>query len=52
MSNVGKASPGTQVGFKAYLWQFQSNVVAVASADAAGHAGFGLAMDLDRAYAD
>ena len=47
MSNVGKASPksnqaGTQVGFRAYLWQFQSGVVAVASADEAGHAGFGL----------
>ncbi|MBS4044737.1 MAG: WD40 repeat domain-containing protein [Alphaproteobacteria bacterium] len=42
MSNVKNASPGTQVGFRAYLWQFQSAVVAVASADEAGHAGFGL----------
>lgn len=42
MSNTGKASPGTQVGFRAYLWQFKSGVVAVAAADVAGHAGFGL----------
>ncbi|MEK9967592.1 MAG: WD40 repeat domain-containing protein [Ferrovibrio sp.] len=37
-----KAAPGAQIGFRAYLWQFQSGVVAVASADTAGHAGFGL----------
>jgi WD40 repeat protein len=37
-----KAAPGTQLGFRAFLWQFQSGVVAAACADAAGHAGFGL----------
>lgn len=31
-----------QIGFRAYLWQFKSGVVAVASAESAGHAGFGL----------
>lgn len=42
MSSPLKASPGTQIGFRAYLWQFKAGVVAVAAADAAGHAGFGL----------
>ncbi|WP_341703703.1 WD40 repeat domain-containing protein [Ferrovibrio sp.] len=32
----------TQVGFRAYLWQFQAGVVGVAAAEAAGMAGFGL----------
>lgn len=42
MSNPVKAAPGAQIGFRAYLWQFKSGVVATASADAVGHAGFGL----------
>jgi WD40 repeat protein len=42
MSNSMTAAPGTQIGFRAYLWQFKAGVVAVAAADAAGHAGFGL----------
>lgn len=33
---------GTQIGFRAYLWQFKSGVVALAAAEAAGTAGFGL----------
>ncbi|MCW0236009.1 MAG: WD40 repeat domain-containing protein [Ferrovibrio sp.] len=37
-----KTAPGTQIGFRAYLWQFKSGVVAAVSANAAGHAGFGL----------
>jgi FOG: WD40 repeat len=32
----------TQIGFRAYLWQFKSGVVAVAAAEQAGVAGFGL----------
>lgn len=31
-----------QIGFRAFLWQFKSGVVAVAAAEAAGVAGFGL----------
>ena len=31
-----------QIGFRAYLWQFKSGVVAVAAAEAAATAGFGL----------
>lgn len=42
MSTAQTAAPGAQIGFRAYLWQFKSGVVAVASAEAAGHAGFGL----------
>lgn len=32
----------TQIGFRAFLWQFKAGVVAVAAAEAAGVAGFGL----------
>lgn len=32
----------SQVGFRAYLWQFKAGVVAVAAAEGAGFAGFGL----------
>jgi WD40 repeat protein len=34
--------PDTQIGFRAFLWQFKAGVVAVAAAEAAGTAGFGL----------
>lgn len=33
---------GTRIGFRAYLWQFKAGIVAVAVAEAAGIAGYGL----------
>lgn len=36
-----KAGAG-QIGFRAYLWQFKAGIVAIAVAEAAGIAGFGL----------
>ncbi|HEX6959025.1 MAG TPA: WD40 repeat domain-containing protein [Ferrovibrio sp.] len=41
MPEVSSAG-ATQVGFRAYLWQFKSGVVAAAAAESAGVAGFGL----------
>lgn len=40
--DAGQAGAGTQIGFRAYLWQFRAGVIAVAAAEAAGTAGFGL----------